>query len=261
MKNPFYLLPILVLLFTACPDDDQAIPDEGPTQGLTAYYPLDGSAVDSISGNNGRVFGAEATEGHLGVTGRALRFDGMNDYVAIPNSVANNFADDDEFALSIWVKFGEQASLARSTNMIIEKLDEDGDIADAYPYSIRIWNRDGQLPGTVFGRRLARNEARTCNERSNVWVDDNAINDEVFHHLVFQRSNGNLELYIDARISATEVDSSTFVSCNTLNRAPLHLGARYAGSNDFYHFKGAMDDFRIYNRSLSASEITWLFDH
>lgn len=52
------------------------------TNGLIAYYPLDGTANDESGfGNNGTVFGASLTTDRFGVPGRAYYFNGTNDYI------------------------------------------------------------------------------------------------------------------------------------------------------------------------------------
>src|SRR3569832_500341 len=53
-----------------------------PTDGLVAYYPLDGNA-DDASGNafNGFAMGTTPTTDHLGNGGGALQFDGATSYI------------------------------------------------------------------------------------------------------------------------------------------------------------------------------------
>ena len=59
------------------------VPDYVPSEGLAAWYPLNGNATDLIGGNNGVLFGNSASDNRFGEPGGALGFDGDNDYVSL----------------------------------------------------------------------------------------------------------------------------------------------------------------------------------
>jgi hypothetical protein len=66
--------------------------------GLVAEYHFDGDAKDSSgNGNDGTIYGATFVEG---ISGRALNFDGVNNYVSLGN--ANDFKIQ-QFTISIWI--------------------------------------------------------------------------------------------------------------------------------------------------------------
>ena len=73
------------------------------TMGLWHFDEVYGTTVIDSSGNNndGMIYGASWTEGKLD---SALRFDGINDYVRIPNSPGLNPVD--EITIGAWVKTG-----------------------------------------------------------------------------------------------------------------------------------------------------------
>ena len=61
-----------------------------PTNGLVAYYPFNGNANDeSGSGNNGTVNGATLTTDRFGNPNSAYLFNGINNYIIIPNVIIN----------------------------------------------------------------------------------------------------------------------------------------------------------------------------
>src|SRR5688572_21855954 len=62
------------------------------SQGLVAYYPFTGSASDvSANANHGQTLnGVQLTTDRLGVPNSAYSFDGINDYIKIPNSSSIN---------------------------------------------------------------------------------------------------------------------------------------------------------------------------
>lgn len=56
-------------------------------QGLIAHYPFTGNANDSSgNSNNGVVYGATLTAGLLGIPNSAYHFNGISDYIEVPNS-------------------------------------------------------------------------------------------------------------------------------------------------------------------------------
>jgi hypothetical protein len=80
-----------------------------------------------------------------------------------------------------------------------------------------------------------------------------------WHHIVviFNVTNpgtgsGNFVLYVNG--TATPLDSDTFSDWFGEGSPPLMIGADRNGN-----FKGQIDDVRIYNRVLSASEVTQLY--
>ena len=71
------------------------------TNGLVAWYPLDGNATDmSTNSNDGTTYGASPTTDQHGLPNRALLFDGNDDYIqaAYSSAISNpNFS----YSLSI----------------------------------------------------------------------------------------------------------------------------------------------------------------
>ncbi len=54
-----------------------------PMDSLISYISLDGNAVDSTNTFNGQAYGVTPTSNRFGESGRALDFDGINDYVQL----------------------------------------------------------------------------------------------------------------------------------------------------------------------------------
>src|ERR1035438_863808 len=72
------------------------------TNGLVAYYPLNGNANDASGhGNNGTVNGATLTQDRFGITNAAYSFNGINNYIGfagVPTSQVDNWT------MSVWLK-------------------------------------------------------------------------------------------------------------------------------------------------------------
>src|SRR6185503_16781133 len=72
-----------------------------PLNGLAAYYPFNGNALDSSgNGHNGTVTGAAPAADRFGNSNHAYLFDGINDNVTVPDF--NTILSTDEVSLSFW---------------------------------------------------------------------------------------------------------------------------------------------------------------
>ena len=69
--------------------------------GLVAYYPFCGNANDqSVNLNNGNVNGATLTFDRFGNSNSAYKFDGNDDYIAVPYS--SSLAISNTYSVSVW---------------------------------------------------------------------------------------------------------------------------------------------------------------
>jgi len=76
-----------------------------------------------------------------------------------------------------------------------------------------------------------------------------------WHHAVFQISNTfQMDLYFDGKLHATSN------ALGSLNQNSLPLGMRHGtDQNELYQWDGLLDDFRYYNRVLTANEIATIY--
>jgi outer membrane protein OmpA-like peptidoglycan-associated protein len=218
---------------------------------LVAHYKLDGNALDaSINKNHGSVFQAKSAVDRNGKSGGALSFDGVDDYVTIPNSENINFSKDQDFTVSIWVKPSPlQENTAIVYNSIVDKwaLGEKG-----YPYVIRYWNQSsGKNHGKVQVARydLSKTHPYTFSKKT--------IKDNKFHHLVYSKKGKKLYLYIDGILDTCHEDTTLNETRSTSNVQFGRQGVGKQGNGGF--FKGVIDDVRFYNYSLSPIQISKLY--
>ena len=81
--------------------------------------------------------------------------------------------------------------------------------------------------------------------------------DDTWHHVVMTRSGRKFALHIDGKPDVSEEAEFVF-DINT--RAPVRLGSGVcAGQAGQTHFRGQLDEIRIYNRALNGEEIEALF--
>lgn len=263
MKRLSIILTVAALLYAGCKkDDDSGLPL--PTDGLVAHYPLDGNVVSEVGGPTGElVGGALFTEDRKGDFGKAVLLDGINDYVKIPHDNKVNFNNDQEFCVSVWVKLDAQRYELedRSTNEILSKWTVEGNAPTVgYPFVFRVRNSISSDEGKIFCGRHSTNVARDCDSPSSAVNGEVVINDNSFHHILFQKRSNQLYLYIDGVLDSIgdDLSGSGGTDCSTQTTAPLLIGARSPWSSNpiFHHFlTGAVDELRIYNRHLSQEEI------
>ncbi|MBV6627277.1 MAG: DUF4114 domain-containing protein [Rivularia sp. (in: Bacteria)] len=168
----------------------------------------------------------------------ALSFDGVDDYVSIPDSSDIDFGTSQNFTVETWVKAdSSQADLQFGDNSIIEKWSGNG----AYPFVIRYLNG----PGTI---RAARYDGPSSGNNPGI-TSSTVINDGQFHHIAFVKNGDTLSLYIDGNLQGTANDTTTN---STQNTSPLYIGNRGESRN---YFKGEVDEVRIWNKARTETEI------
>ena len=77
----------------------------------------------------------------------------------------------------------------------------------------------------------------------------------VWHHLVYTYSNRSEKIYIDNVLVVTNTDAET----EALNYgSPFTIGAK--ASSSFDKWAGKIDDLKIFNRAITATEVGVLFN-
>jgi hypothetical protein len=193
---------------------------------LKLHLKMEGDALDSSGqGNDGTVTGASLTNGKYGL---GYNFDGTDDYIEIGN---NSNLNSGSYTLSSWIK-----TTSDSTQRILQLNRRAG--------ATKITNRISLSGGFA---ELFWHNGTTFNEitSSTVVTDGN-------WHLVTSTHNGtSFKIYVDGTLESEKVD--------ILNSAfyDVFIGS-VNGSSTF--FDGVVDDVRIYNRSLTASEVRELYN-
>ena len=203
------------------------------TDGLIAKYDLDTNANDSVGSNNGTLQGdaAFATDGDRTV----LTLDGSGDYVTLPDSDDWDFWQEKSFTVACWVKFDSIASTAKLFGH-----GSDGDNR----FSL-MWSSSAQSLTAHF-------EVATASESlyGASWTPTAGQ----WHHITYLKSGTSFAFYVDG----TQMGSATLNKSGTLS-GDFTIGGGLNGSGAIGNFlDGSIDDTRIWNRALSASEVTEL---
>jgi hypothetical protein len=110
------------------------------TNGRVAYYSFNGNSNDQVSSINGIVHGAQLSEDRFGNILSAFSFDGIDDYIEIPDNELLDFSYSKYFTISLWVYIdSDQKNLNGSGNEVLSKWN--AITSSSYPYAIRYLNK------------------------------------------------------------------------------------------------------------------------
>lgn len=216
-------------------DDDTPSPT-----GLVAHWKLDDgngtTAVDLVGANNGTL-----TNGPLWATGPlqgGLEFDGVNDYVEVPDSAGLDITS--TITLAAWIK----PDAFRSWDPLISKG------TATTPYAMQLWH-DGSL-------RFSTNVSSPSGAiGGGEWISNTKMTAGEWYHVAVTYDGTAVRFFING-VQDTNVVTTQLVFGT--NDESLTLGGYLPGLEGDELFDGVMDDVRVYNTALSTAEIKALFD-
>jgi len=201
---------------------------------LIAYFPLDGTLADHVGGPAGSCITGQCpvveTAGHLGA---AMRFDGVDDCVAIAD-VGQLGAP--SLTIAIWAN--EAGPLQAHESQVSKRVDISMTILNSWQLETTATPNQQAFTSNHGG---AGNDQITANA---------AINADIWQHLVATYDGFNERLYVDGVLVSSAGNSSPLA----FDTNPALIGCDDNGGNSEY-FQGALDELRIYNRALSQAEI------
>jgi len=198
--------------------------------GLTAYYPFDGNVADkSGNGNHGTEYGG--AEYVSGVTGQAIRFDGTDDYIRVKSDKSLNPAD--QFSITFWIRTD---SYPKTWSSVVCKGSYINGLADP-EYSLSL-SGQGVISLASAGHSYD--------------IEPMPAGEWIFYAGVIDRKNHYARIYVNNILYREDADS--YSSFNN-NNEDLKIGwSQLAGGSEM-PFRGSLDELRLYNRTLSESEI------
>jgi len=226
----------------------QEIPSYLPTNGLVGYWPFNGNANDaSGNGNNGTVNGATLTTDRFGNVGKAYSFDGVNDYIETPHSSTLLFSQN-EVSISTWISVSNWPQLNQIENYFLSKQSSLGN--NQVGFHSYIFSGTTSTPVKAITNRYKNGSSSTF---GSVSIINNNLGSGVWYNIIYTHNNSFDKIYIDGIL----VDSQNSVQLGGTNTAPLIFGCL---NNYLGNFNGKIDDIAIYNRALTQSEITQLYN-
>jgi serine/threonine protein kinase len=202
-------------------------------KGLVAYYPFNGNAKDeSGNGRDGEVKGPTLTTDRHGNAASAYSFDGTDDRIHAQSTTGLPSGNSNR-TWSVWFK--TSWSQAESKNVSILAMGTNGNTNQAIGLGMQ---NTGVLFLGIWGT---------------IWSTPDTYNDNQWHHAVFIHSAGTAKLHVDGVLKVSQP-----LTLNTIFGG-FRIG-QTASSNHNEYFPGSIDEVRIYNRALSADEITTLYE-
>jgi hypothetical protein len=215
------------------------------------YWKLDEgegtTAGDSspTGGNDGTIYGGETwVDGKIG---KALEFDGANDYVAIDNFVYDEAGQIDKITVMAWIETTD------TNNAIIDW--------DSSEY----WSLGVDFAGTVGTGKISWNTSGETEGTHNLG-STGTVNDGDWHHIAvtYDSADGKKEIYIDGEPdnSATAYSAGENLGTSVTRYGFIGDGSEastFNGDRNNLLFEGIIDEVRVLRRALSADEI--YYDH
>lgn len=213
-----------------------------------AYYPFNGNANDeSGNGYNGTVNGALLTEDRFGNSNSAYVFDGT-DFIDVGNEIIPTKV----FSVSLWFKIND-IKLMQSFigNYKACSVTNDG-FAISYQHdNENIHNGDIKL--IFYNLGAARTEtSHTIEKHVN-------LNDGLWHHVVCNVSTDSFSLYLDNEFVG-QANGSYDPTNNRLLLGSEDNDCGFPIDPEGLGERGALDDVRIYNHTLSSEDVSALYN-
>lgn len=232
MKKYFLILTIC-LSFDAI---SQTLKD-----GLVAFYPFTGNALDSSGkGNHGTVSAATLTTDRFGKTNAAYLFNGTTSEIRVSSPFGGNQPFTTNASICYWIKTSTTKDAATVLSLHSSCSNNANDLMTFY-----INNRAGAhyLYNTIYWASPLLS------------VDQSTVTDNVWHFVCYTYNHDTAKLYMDGTMVSQSLvtpepgfgfDKSTDLTIGNISTN--------ACGYDF-HFEGIIDDIIIYSRTLNQNEI------
>lgn len=166
-----------------------------------------------------------------GRRGPAIAFKGSTDYINCGNDSSLNITD--AITIEAWVKPTEAKQESICGNFV-------GAALGGYAIAILASRKLYFIVGSSGG--------------ANTIMGNTALSINSFHQIVATHDGTYLNVYLDGKsdkppVSATHVPFGASSSAVYIGKTPYTYG----------YFKGMADEVKIYNRTLSAEEVKWLY--
>ena len=216
----------------------QTLPSYLPSNGLVGWWPFNGNANDeSGNGYNGIVTGASLSSDRFGISNSSYEFLGQTQ-AGTDNTIVlvNNVIDVPGFNPGL-------------TNQI----------------TISLWsNTYDSNNGSFLQRRVDNSIDFACGSEGShfgsvgICSSVNTTSNNTWHHHIYSYDGSVIKHYIDGLL-----DLSVAGTGNIGNNTSMMNFGKYiyhGGLTHYFFFNGKLDDIAIYNRALTPSEITALYN-
>jgi hypothetical protein len=250
------LFSALAIIGCASYSSGQTIPPYVPTSGLVSWWPFTGNAIDSSgNGNHGSVISAKLTSDRFGKANSAYFYDytkwswgSGGDQIYVPYNSKFNTTN---ISVSAWA-YRNSAGYSGQGMTIINRFQ--------YGYSSpngQTWSM-GTPPTFEIGTGvLGAWGSSLSSPQPSIGISGPKLDLLQWKHVVFTFDGIFLKQFCDGII----VDSvaSSGLKINTAGNSGLSIGVSDQANGHWSPFDGKIDDIGIWNRALSACEISKLY--
>jgi hypothetical protein len=175
--------------------------------------------------NHGTIYGATQDSGFCG----SLLFDGISDYIEVPDDPSLDFGPNDDMTIEAWIK-------TTSSNEIVISKRGDSSHTDAWTDLYVLWMNPAGKAVFYLRESLSPNIAVYA-------YSTTSINDGDWHHIMGVRDTtaGVARIYVDGFLEAEESDPTADLS----NNDPLWIGKQTVLTTAG-HWEGNIDEVRIW---------------
>ncbi len=211
--------------------------NRGTCNGLVGWWPLNTDVSDfGPNGFNGTASNLSNATGQNGKSGGAYSFNGTNSQITMTNAPELNPVS--VITISAWFQVAGPNAAAATQGIISKEVS--GAVANP-PYVLQYTN-SGVLQ---YGQTATNNDGANINSIGNLNTGTWYFGTGVF--------SGTTEyLYLNGELQGTATNSDIGATTNV-----LRIGQQKSGNSRF--FNGSIDDVRVYNRALSATEVKQLY--
>jgi len=207
--------------------------------GLVGYWKFDettGTSTYDSSGNSNvgtLINGPTRQSGTNCQAGGCLSFDGSTNYVTSSDSNSLDIAGN--LTVSAWVKWNS----FKDYGLIVDKGPANGSVNTS---NYAIWSYANNTIKGFIGNGSANNETD--------YISTSVLTTGVWHLVNLVADGSSLSIYVDGAFRASTTQTVTPAA----NAYSLYITA------PTYTLDGLIDDVRVYNRALSANEISQLYN-
>lgn len=249
----FVSLAALGLLASSRPAQEEA--PKG-VEGLVGHWTFDETegetAKDSSGkGNHGKLIGGPKRV--AGKIGGALEFDGKDDVVEIPNSESLENLQEGSYTIAAWFKPADTPPGQESDN-------------NAH---YGIVNKAGWHTGLRYGNdnkfvfeHWLQGEDPNQPQWAGIGTWDETFDPGKWYHVaaVVNAKEGTATIFVNGEEKGTSEAWDPKAKAREYGQTPWRIGHANPGAKEWaWPAKGVIDDVRLYNRALKASEIAELY--
>ncbi len=228
------LIPVCIslILISIFPEQSSAKIDPKTVVGMWLFEEGAGNIIKDSSGNgnHGEVLGnAKRAEGKFS---KGLTFDGVDDYVKVPNSDSLN--PKKEITVMAWIN---SSDVTKRYQMIVTK-DDLGTVEGQWNLRFELTNANLNFCANIGGAWT--NNAGPTKLKNNIW----------YHVAGIYKDGVGQQLQIDNIVDAQNGSSGNLKQ----DAQEINFGTRQNGKKG-YLFQGVMDEVAIFNVALTEDDI------